>query len=74
MSINELSAKDVEVILEEQKRYFHTQATKDLDFRINQLRLLKKAIKEYEKQILEALNIDLGKHKNEGYMTAMSLS
>ncbi|QLY81537.1 aldehyde dehydrogenase [Clostridium intestinale] len=69
MSINELSKKDVEVILEEQKRYFHTQATKDLDFRINQLRLLKKAIKEYEKQILEDLNIDLGKHKNEGYMT-----
>ena len=35
----ELSSQDVEKILEEQKRYFDTQVTKDLDFRIKQLKV-----------------------------------
>ena len=65
----ELSSQDVEKILEEQKRYFDTQVTKDLDFRIKQLKVLKAGIKKYEKQIIEALYKDLGKHENEAYMT-----
>ncbi|MBM7868667.1 aldehyde dehydrogenase (NAD+) [Clostridium pascui] len=69
MNTEELSTQDVELILEEQKKYFNTQVTKDIDFRIKQLRILKQSIKKYEEQILKALNKDLGKHKNEAYMT-----
>ena len=69
MDINELSLKDVEIILEKQKNYFNTQITKDIDFRIKQLKILKQGIKKYETQILDALHKDLGKHKVEAYMT-----
>lgn len=69
MSAEELSPEDVELILEEQKKCFDTQVTKDIDFRIRQLKTLKESIKKYEEQILKALNKDLGKHKNEAYMT-----
>lgn len=69
MKMEELGPQDVELILEEQKKYFDTQVTKDIDFRIRQLRRLKESIKKYEEQILKALNKDLGKHKNEAYMT-----
>lgn len=69
MNTEELSPQDVELILEEQKKYFDTQVTKDIDFRIKQLRRLKESIKKYEEQILKALNKGLGKHKNEAYMT-----
>lgn len=69
MENKELSPENVKVILEEQKKYFDTQVTKDMDFRIKQLKALKEGIKKYEKQILVALHKDLGKHENEGYMT-----
>ena len=45
MDINELSLKDVEIILEKQKNYFNTQITKDIDFRIKQLKILKQGTK-----------------------------
>lgn len=74
MDINELSLKDVEIILEKQKNYFNTQITKDIDFRIKQLKILKQGIKKYETQILDALHKDLGKHKVEAYMTEVGFS
>lgn len=74
MDINELNLEDVEVILEKQRNYFNTQITKDIDFRIKQLKILKQGIKKYETQILDALHKDLGKHKVEGYMTEVGFS
>ncbi len=65
----ELSQKEAELILEKQNEYFNSQATKDVDFRIAQLKLLKSSIKRYEEQIVEALKKDLGKHKCESYAT-----
>ena len=68
MNNKELSPQEVEVILKEQSKYFNRQTTKDIVFRINQLKRLKAGIKKYAEQILKALKIDLGKHKNEAYM------
>ncbi len=50
-------------ILKKQKEYFNTGVTMDLNFRIEKLNILKKTIVKYEKEILEALWIDL--HKSE---------
>lgn len=69
MNGSELSLQDIEIILEEQKNYFNTQVTKDIEFRINQLKILKEGIIRYEEEISKALYKDLGKHKNESYMT-----
>lgn len=51
----QLSQKEAELILEKQNEYFNSQAIKDVDFRIAQLKLLKSSIKRYEEQIVEAL-------------------
>lgn len=49
--------------------FFDTDATKDVKFRKKYLKALKKAIKKYESEILEALASDLGKNKVEAYAT-----
>nr|WP_315021653.1 aldehyde dehydrogenase family protein [uncultured Aminipila sp.] len=69
MNYMELNSNDVEKILEYQHNYFNTNATKDINFRIRQLKALKKGLKKHEKEISMALYKDLGKHKNEAYIT-----
>ena len=60
-------------IFEKQKSFFKTGKTLDIDFRIEQLKKLKLAIKQREDKILDALNSDLRKSKFEGYVTEISL-
>lgn len=69
MENRELNLDHVQDILDKQINYFDTQITKNVQFRINMLKKLKDGIKKYEDKISEALYIDLGKHKNESYMT-----
>lgn len=69
MNYMELNSNDVEKILEYQHNYFNTNVTKDINFRIRQLKALKKGLKKHEKEISMALYKDLGKHKNESYIT-----
>jgi aldehyde dehydrogenase (NAD+) len=56
-------------MLKEHKAFFHTGITKDVPFRIRQLKKLKEAIRKYEKDILEALYKDLRKSEFEAYST-----
>lgn len=56
-----------ENILEGQRSYLSHLGTIDVDKRINNLKKLKKVIKKYEDEIIEALNKDLGKHIFEAY-------
>ena len=69
MENRELNLDHVQDILDKQINYFDTQITKNVQFRINMLKKLKDGIKKYEDKISEALYIDLGKHKNESYIT-----
>ena len=73
MDSKELTVDEIKVILDKQNKYFDSQATKNIDFRIKQLKKLKDGMKKYEDKINEALYIDLGKHKNEAYMTEVGL-
>lgn len=56
-------------ILSWQKDFFRQGYTLDYDFRIENLNKLKKVILEYEKDIKQALFLDLGKSEFETYMT-----
>ena len=64
---------DIKTILDKQRKFFDTDTTKNVEFRIKQLKALKEAIKKYENEILEALRLDLNKANFEGYATEVSL-
>lgn len=55
--------------LAELRRFFASQVTKDVDFRIAQLKKLKAAIEKNENAIVEALKADLHKHEFETFAT-----
>lgn len=61
-------------MIENQRKFFLSQQTKSYEFRRDALIKLKKAIINYEHEILEALNQDLGKTKFEGYLTEIGVT
>lgn len=65
--------KDIELIFNQQKKFFNNGKSKDIDFRINKLKKLKKVIKENEEEILQALKNDLGKSNFEAYATEIGI-
>ena len=69
MNITELKPQDIDILISEHNKFFYTQTTKNLDFRIEQLRKLKSGIKQYESKITDALYKDLRKNKVEAYTT-----
>ena len=66
--ITELSIPVADII-RKQREFFQTGKTKDVAFRIAQLKILKQAILENEKAILQALKGDLNKPEFEAYAT-----
>jgi len=60
-------------ILKSQRDFFNTHRTKDLEFRVEQLRILKKAILAYEDRLYEAFWKDLRKSEFETYETEIGL-
>ena len=59
-------------ILQQQKTFFNTHATKDLDFRKTQLQKLKKVVKSNEKLLYDAIYQDFGKSEFETFGTEIS--
>lgn len=51
----------IQKILQKQRQYFESGATKDISFRIEKLKILKKAVMENKQKILSALYKDLKK-------------
>ncbi len=58
---------DVEVMIREQKDFFYSGQTRDIEYRKKQLLNLRNTIKKYESEILKALNLDLRKSEFEAY-------
>ncbi|MBU3108533.1 aldehyde dehydrogenase [Clostridium gasigenes] len=58
---------------EKQKEFYDTGKTKNIDFRISNLKKLRKIIKNNEELIIEALKKDLGKSPFESYATEIGL-
>lgn len=60
-------------LLERQRTYFRSQATKSVDFRIHQLNTLRKAIQENEEALIEAVAEDFKKPEMETYASEIGL-
>jgi acyl-CoA reductase-like NAD-dependent aldehyde dehydrogenase len=60
---------DVGRLIDEQREYFHSGRTRDVGFRIEMLKKLRRLIVDNEGAIMEALNKDLGKSDFEAYGT-----
>ncbi|MBE7076062.1 MAG: aldehyde dehydrogenase [Clostridiales bacterium] len=68
-----MDIKDMEKLVETQRKYFATGETLSIDFRIKNLKKLREIIKRYEKEIGKALFSDLGKSDYESYMCETGL-
>lgn len=60
-------------VLKKQRQFFETGKTKDLDFRITQLKILREAIIGSEPEIMEALKKDLNKDAFDSYTTEIGI-
>jgi len=60
-------------LLDNQRKFFATNKTKDVAFRLKQLKNLKNAIKKYQQKIEDALWQDLHKSPEEAYLTEISI-
>ena len=67
------SAQYILDIIQHQRAYFATQATKSIEFRKTQLMKLFKLIEKHQEPLLEALYKDLRKHEFEAYSTELGL-
>lgn len=64
---------DFAKLVEQQRGYFFTQATKPYGFRMEQLKKLEDWIDRNEAAVLAALQADLGKSAYEGYLTEVAM-
>ncbi len=71
--MEDTSRNHIESLLQEQRNFFIGHQTKDLNFRIENLKKLKAAILRNEKKITDALWADLHKSAEETYLTEISI-
>ena len=64
---------NVDLLLENQRKFFHSGATLPVDFRIQMLRKLRDAVEAHEAEISAALTADLGKSDFEGFMCEIGM-
>lgn len=64
----------IEKIVERQRKFFSTDRTKELRFRLEALNRLEMSIKEHEEDINAALKKDLNKSAFESYMTEVGMT
>ena len=61
-------------IILKQREFYNQHKTLDINFRVNALKTLKKAILAYEDRINEAIKMDVGKSNFETYMCEVGLA
>lgn len=71
--IVETETSTLSKIINDQRAYFNSGATQSYEFRIQQLKKLKQAIRNHEQQLFDALKTDLNKHEFESYGTEVGL-
>lgn len=60
--------EDIHSLVEKQRAFFNTGITFNVKYRIEQLKKLKKMLKDNQDKIIEALHIDLGRSPMETYL------
>ena len=69
-----MTSAEIEAILEKQRNFYKSGVTLNVEFRKEQLKKLYNYVKQYEKEINEALYLDLGKSGYEGFMCESGLA
>ena len=67
-----MDSSDIKALVEKQRDFFATGETKDVAFRLMQLKTLRKAVEDNRRAIVEALRADLGKPPLEAYVAEVS--
>ena len=60
-------------IISRQRKFFKSQKTKDLDYRLSLLKALKVEIFANEQAVIDALNKDFKKSEFEGYLSEFGI-
>jgi len=60
-------------LVQQQRRFFNTGKTKDIEFRLAQLNRLKQAVKDCQDEVMAAVHADLNKPSVEAYMTEIGV-
>lgn len=63
----------VQEILQQQRKFFSTDKTKDIEFRLTQLKKLKQAVLDHKDEIISAVQADLNKPIFESYLTEIGV-
>ncbi len=61
-------------IIEKQRQFFATGETKNIDFRLEQLKKLKQAVSDYQEEIVAAVNADLNRPQFEAYFELAAIA
>jgi aldehyde dehydrogenase (NAD+) len=69
----QLVEQEIGDLLKRQRVFFATGQTRDVNFRIEQLKRLRQAVVAYAPRVLEALKADLGKPELEAYVTEVGV-
>ncbi|MBS1589812.1 MAG: aldehyde dehydrogenase family protein, partial [Bacteroidetes bacterium] len=64
---------NIEGIIEKQRGFFHSNRTKDIRYRTEQLKKLQQLLKENKSLLYQAINADFGKSMFDTFMTELSL-
>lgn len=65
----EINQNIIHELILKQRQFFLSNVTLNIKYRIDSLKKLKNAIKKYEKKLIDALTIDLGRHPLEGFLS-----
>ncbi|MDE6203529.1 MAG: aldehyde dehydrogenase [Lachnospiraceae bacterium] len=68
-----MDERELQILLARQRSYFASGKTRSFASRMHGLEVLKKAVKDYEKELAAALKKDLGKSSSESYMCETGL-
>lgn len=63
----------VQEIIQQQRQFFSTDKTKDIEFRLTQLKNLKQAVLNHAEEIISAIKADLNKPIFESYLTEIGV-
>ncbi len=69
----EVYMQNISRLIEKQRAFFQSGMTLDVEFRLTQLKKLKKAVQSYRMELQEALKKDLNKPEFESYATEIGL-
>lgn len=69
-----MTAQEIERLLEKQREFYRSGATIPVAFRVERLKALRRAIRQFEAEIAAALLSDLGKSAYEAYMCEIGLA